>query len=74
MFHPITHKDGPLKGKPDHRYTVALEYCGQEQPQWVARFDGQWIGASAFRGSATMLAVGHDCERRGALTFTEITA
>lgn len=71
MLYPVTHKEGPMKGKPDRRYSVALEYCGHEKPMWVARFAGEFLSSSAFKGSAQMLALGHDCRRRGALVFTE---
>ena len=36
----------------DDRYSIQQEYTGAAKPQWVARFCGEWIGASQFYGSA----------------------
>jgi len=60
MFHPV--------GK-DKRYTVTREHIGKDKPYFVARFCGDWIGASAFYNSAAMLAIGASARRNGALTI-----
>ena len=39
-MHPVNH---PLTGKPDKRYTVATEYTGAAEPQYVVRFMDEWI-------------------------------
>ena len=38
--------------KHDKRYTIAREYCGQVEPQYVARFCGEWLGRSANKSDA----------------------
>ena len=40
----------------DRRFRVVLEFCGHSAPQFVARFCGEWVGASAFAGEAWRLA------------------
>lgn len=55
----------------DRRYTVARECAGHLKPVWVARFCGEWIGCSMFRGSAYMLAVGHHAKMNGAPVIEE---
>lgn len=35
-------------GKPDHRYSVRLEWTGKPSQQWVARFCDEWLGAFDF--------------------------
>lgn len=50
----------------DRNYTVTREYCGEAKPQYVVRYCGEWIGRSAFKGSAFMLAVGDHARRNGA--------
>jgi hypothetical protein len=67
--HPVSNH-----GATDHRYAVRQEYTGHAQPQWVARFCGEWIGASQFYSSALMLAVGHNARRNAALTVERISA
>lgn len=57
----------------DRRYTVRREFCGYPDPYWVARFCGEWIGASKFKGSALMLAIGHKTKREGAMIIEAIT-
>ena len=63
MFHPI--------GK-DKRYTISREWIGKDKPYFVARFCGDWIGASAFFDSAVMLAIGESARRNGALTIEAV--
>ena len=63
MFYPV--------GK-DKRYTVTREYIGKEKPYFVARFCGDWIGASAFYDSAAMLTIGESARRNGALTIEAV--
>lgn len=63
MFHPV--------GK-DKRYTVTREHIGKEKPYFVARFCGEWIGASAFFDSAVMLAIGENARHNGALTIEAV--
>lgn len=58
--HPVTQN-----GKPDLRYTIEKEFCGQDGPRYVARFCGDWIGQSQFYGSALMLCIGKSAENRG---------
>jgi|TARA_R110002126_G_scaffold96265_1_gene225263 hypothetical protein len=53
----------------DDRYSIQQEYTGAAKPQWVARFCGEWIGASQFYGSALVQAVSHNARRNGALTL-----
>ncbi len=45
--------------KADSRYTVAREFTGAPRPQYVTRFCGEWIGASATRKDARILATSH---------------
>ncbi len=69
--HPVTHDNG----KPDLRYSVALEFCGHEKPHYVARFcDDERIGSSQFYSSAVMLAIGHNAQRKGAMIIEELSA
>lgn len=56
----------------DDRYSIQQEYTGAATPQWVARFCGEWIGASQFYGSALVQAVSHNARRNGALTLSNI--
>jgi len=72
MVHPVSHKDGPMKGKPDARYTVTLEHTGRDRPHYVARFCGDWIASSASYASATLAALGHDAVRRGCDVVTAV--
>lgn len=53
-------------GQIDRRYSIAREFTGHEKPQWVARFDGEFIAASGFYSSALARAVGHNAIRKGA--------
>lgn len=39
---------------PDPRYTVFLEYCGDEVPRYVARFCGEWISKHAIERQAVI--------------------
>ncbi len=43
----------------DHRYTVNLEWCGQPERQYVARFCREWIGQSTDLQEAWKLAQAH---------------
>jgi hypothetical protein len=61
-LHPITHEGG----KPDLRYSIAQEFCGHAEKRFVARFCGEWIGQSISYPGAVLLAVGHNCQRKGA--------
>lgn len=55
----------PRTRTPDARYTVQLECCGQELPQYVARFCGEWIGWSETRQGAIDLCHEAYNERMG---------
>ena len=67
-LHPVTRPD---RSGPDRRYSVALEWCGQSTPRYVARFCGEWIGQSAFKASAMILCIGAANVRNGAEIVTE---
>lgn len=56
----------------DSRYTIDKEFTGAPKPQFVARFCGDWIGASAFYSSALALLAGEQARRNGALIITAI--
>jgi hypothetical protein len=58
--HPVTND-----GKADTRYEIEREFCGHLEKRFVARFCGEWIGQSKFYSAAVMLAVGHNCQRKG---------
>lgn len=66
--HPVGHGTG----KPDFRYTITREWCGEPEPRFVARFCGEWIGQSKFYTSAVMLAVGHNSRRMGNPVIVEV--
>lgn len=54
--------------KADKRYTVALEYCGEVEPMYVARFESgrdSWLGKSGTVDGAWLLAA-KDQEQRAA--------
>ena len=69
--HPVTHDNG----KPDFRYSVALEFCGHAKPHYVARFcDDEFIGSSEFYSSAALLAIGHNARRKGAMIIEAMNA
>lgn len=59
--HPISH-DG---GKPDFRYKITREWTGESKPQFVVRFCDDWVGCSQFYSAALLLAVSHNCQRKG---------
>lgn len=63
MFHPVEN---------DERFTISREWIGKEKPYFVARFCGEWIGASAFYTSAAMLAIGESARRRGAMIIEAV--
>lgn len=65
--HPVTND-----GRTDHRYTITKEFCGYPEARFVVRFCGDFIMQSLFYSSALARAVGHNAERRGALTITEV--
>lgn len=73
LYYPVYH---PGIRTIDSRYTVGKEWTGQGTRQFVARFCGEWIGASKFYTSSVMMAVGHSAERRGCpvVTAQEATA
>jgi hypothetical protein len=62
-IYPLTHSDGPLTGKKDKRYTIALEYCGYVEPRYVLRFCDRWIMCSLDVSGATLTAINHNSER-----------
>lgn len=62
------------QGKPDLRYSVTREWCGQPEPRFVARFCGDWIGHDISYPGAVLLAVGHNCRRMGAPVIVEKAA
>lgn len=47
----------------DARYTIALEYCGCQEPRWVARFCGDWVGQDKYKSGAIMLCVAYADKR-----------
>lgn len=66
-YHPIHHADGSI----DHRYSIAKEFCGHPEPRFVVRFCGDFICQSKFYTAAVMRAVGHNCQRKGAVVIVE---
>jgi hypothetical protein len=52
--------------KRDNRYTVTLEYCGEEKPRYIARFCGDWLGKSETELGAFMI-VQNDMDKRDPL-------
>ncbi len=44
---------------PDGRYSIALEYCGEATPQWIARFCDDWLGAFSTLDDAESAASEH---------------
>jgi len=67
LHYPVHH---PGIRKIDSRYTVGKEWTGHEAPQFVARFCGEWIGASKFYLSAVVMVTGHAAGRRCRLVVT----
>jgi len=51
----------------DKRYTIALEYTGHPQKQYVIRFNGAFISSDSELNGALMLAIFHQGERIGLL-------
>jgi hypothetical protein len=49
--------------KADKRYSVEREFCGEVDPHYVARFEGQWLGKSATAAGAWLLAA-RDIQQR----------
>lgn len=43
----------------DHRYTYAQEHHGEQQPSWVVRFGGEWVGKSETKVGAQLAAWTH---------------
>lgn len=50
-------------GQIDRRYTVNKEHTGAPQPQYVARFNGQFLAADADEGVAWDIACEHKRKR-----------
>lgn len=49
--------------KLDRRYTIARESTGRAKPQYVARFEGEWIGSSSTRAGASKLVKSWEASR-----------
>lgn len=66
------HGDRIKVAKADKRYTVALEFCGEREPHYVARFESgrdSWLGKSDTMAGAWLL-VAKDKEQRTNITDT----
>ena len=52
-------------GARDRRYSVQIEYCGRQNPQWVARFCGDWLGSAPWGhyADAVRICLEHQTER-----------
>ena len=50
-------------GKPDTRYTVTLEGTGHPQNRHVARWCGEWLGASPDKQDAWATCRNHQANR-----------
>jgi hypothetical protein len=50
-------------GKPDKRYSFAREFCGRKNPQFVARFCGEFISAHKTKRGAYEAAHGYESSR-----------
>jgi hypothetical protein len=50
-------------GKPDTRYTVALEHTGHPQARHVARWCGDWVESAATKAEAWALCRHHQAAR-----------
>lgn len=48
----------------DKRYAVAVEFCGEREPRYVARFEREWLGKSDTVQGAWLLAYA-DLRSRG---------
>lgn len=59
---------------PDGRYTVTLEHAGAPQPQWVARFCGEWLGARHTESGAAILCHMKETARQDAMRSEHETA
>lgn len=55
----------------DPRYTVTSEFCGEEEPMWIARFEGKWIGKAEKKSSAWLLCIIDQDERFNLGIITE---
>lgn len=55
-MHPIKHH---LDNKVDKRYSVNLEWAGEANKQWIARFCGEWVGKGRDKQEAIELAQEH---------------
>lgn len=60
--------------KSDSRWTVTREFHGRENPGFVVRFCGEWVGVRSTYPAAVVLAVGSKARRDGALVITETPA
>ena len=48
--------------KLDERYSISLEYCGNKEPQYVARYCDEWIGCKPTKSEASIIALHHRME------------
>lgn len=60
------HGDRIEAAKSDNRYSVEREFCGETDPLYVARFEGEWLGKSATAAGAWLLAA-RDIQQRSEL-------
>ena len=65
--HPVTHEGGGV----DTRYSIEKEFTGKAQPQFVARFCGEFIGSSQFLSAMQLRCVGHNMLRKGGQPIVE---
>ena len=49
----------------DGRYTISREWTGKENPQFVVRFCGDWVGSEPTVARAETLATKYHLERVG---------
>lgn len=57
------HGDRIKGAKADKRYSVEREFCGESDPLYIARFEGEWLGKSATAAGAWLLAA-RDIQQR----------
>lgn len=65
--HPVTHESGGV----DARYSIQKEFTGKAEPEFVARFCGEFIGSSQFLSAMQLRCVGHNIHRKGGETIVE---
>lgn len=65
--HPIRHESGTT----DSRYSIEREFTGRLEPEYVARFCGEFIGSSQFLSAMQLRCVSHKMMRNGAASIVE---